>query len=156
MFALTPSADGRQIGIDALAEVDLRARAIGWLTSTFSAVSSGVPYEGHIRMGDAGQELVATAQNEAGTGVIVMGRLAERVSALPIQAQYRCGSTTRMVLWAAPCPVLVVPLGGKVDAMTIEPKMQMTGVEFPSRLANNQSPVFEAIRANAGNGNDAA
>lgn len=112
----TGSHHARQIGIDALDDVQLRGLAIDWLTSTFSRIAASIPYEGHIRMGDAGQELIANVRNESGPAVIVMGRLAERVNGLPIQAQYRCGSTTRMVLWAAPCPVLVVPLGVEVDA----------------------------------------
>lgn len=124
-FPSTSSENVRRIGIDALDEPELRERAIGWLRSTFSAVSPDVPYEGHVRMGDAGQELIATARSDSGPAVIVMARLGERVSALPIQAQYRCGSTTRMVLWAAPCPVLVVPLGwSEPDTFRMETQLQ--------------------------------
>ena len=151
------SMNGRQIGIDSLDEIDLRDRAIAWLTSTFSEVSGTTPYEGHIRLGDAGQELVATARNESGPAVIVMGRLGERVSTSPIQAQYRCGSTTRMVLWAAPCPVLVVPLGlSDVDAISMDTKVRMTYAELQSQRATYRAPALESIQGFAGNGNDAA
>ncbi|HJP59087.1 MAG TPA: universal stress protein [Gemmatimonadaceae bacterium] len=157
LFPSTRLADGRTIGIDALDEVDLRERAIAWLTSTFPAVSSTVPYEGHIRMGDAGQELIATARNESGPAVIVMGRLGERVSALPIQAQYRCGSTTRMVLWAAPCPVLVVPLGwGGVDGIAIDTRARVADIQVPNQRASNHTQVLESVRMYTGGGNDAA
>lgn len=157
LLASIPSAGGRQIGIDALDEVDLRDRAIGWLTSTFSAVNSGVAYEGHIRMGDAGQELIAAVRNESGHPVIVMGRLGERVSALPIQAQYRCGSTTRMVLWAAPCPVLVVPIGWRVvDDLSIDTTMPARHIHLPDLRAGNRAPVLESMQGYSGDGNDAA
>jgi nucleotide-binding universal stress UspA family protein len=157
VFRSTPLGDERSIGIDALDEPELRERAVAWLTSTFSAVSSEVPYEGHIRMGDAGQELIATARNGSGDSLIVMGRLGEHVSALPLQAQYRCGSTTRMVLWSAPCPVLVVPLGwGQLHSISIGANMRSTGNEFRPQRASYTAPALGSIHRHAGDGNDAA
>ncbi|NUO62248.1 MAG: universal stress protein, partial [Gemmatimonadaceae bacterium] len=69
----------------------------------------------HARVGDVGQEIMAGAQS-LDAGLIVMGRGGElprraRDDALPV------GSTTRMVTWAATCPVLVVP-GERVLAST--------------------------------------
>jgi hypothetical protein len=50
------------------------------------------------------------AREKPGSSVIVIGRVAETLPTPPSRAEYRCGSTTRMVLWAAPCPVFVVPM----------------------------------------------
>ena len=49
-------------------------------------------------------------REKPGSSVIVIGRVAETLPTPPSRAEYRCGSTTRMVLWAAPCPVFVVPM----------------------------------------------
>lgn len=141
-FASASSEHGRRIGIDALDEVELRELAIGWLTSTFSAISPAVPYEGLIRIGDAGQELIATARNDSGPAVIVMGRLGERVSALPVQAQHRCGSTTRMVLWSAPCPVLVVPQSNVLRA-ELDEVNDASSASFPA----SDPPTWSSMHA---------
>ena len=50
------------------------------------------------------------ARESSGLSVIVLGRVGEALPTPPSRAEYRCGSTTRMVLWAAPGPVFVVPL----------------------------------------------
>ena len=50
------------------------------------------------------------ARERPGSSVVVIGRVGEALPTPASSAEYRCGSTTRMVLWAAPCPVLVVPL----------------------------------------------
>ena len=50
------------------------------------------------------------AREDSDSSVIVIGRVAESAPKPPPHAEYRCGSTTRMALWAAPCPVAVVPL----------------------------------------------
>ena len=50
------------------------------------------------------------ARESPGSSVIVIGRVGESLPTPPPRAEYRCGSTTRMVLWAAPGPVFVVPL----------------------------------------------
>jgi nucleotide-binding universal stress UspA family protein len=71
-----------------------------------------------VRVGDPGQEIVAFA-HVAGADLIAMGRggdgpgapsppsapgaTASSSGAVPL------GSTTRLVMWAAPCPVLVLP-----------------------------------------------
>lgn len=50
------------------------------------------------------------ARESPGLSVIVIGRVGEALPTPPSRAEYRCGSTTRMVLWAAPGPVIVVPI----------------------------------------------
>lgn len=113
----TESADGeRSIGIDALDERALRMLASKWVASTISGAGATVPDASSIsdkpwiRIGDAGQELITMARDERGPSVIVMGRIGESLAVPPLHGQYRCGSTTRMVLWAAPGPVFVLPL----------------------------------------------
>jgi hypothetical protein len=60
-------------------------------------------------MGDAGQEIVATARR-SGADVIVVGRGGDRSHAEVPAGALCVGSAARLVLWAAPCPVLVLPL----------------------------------------------
>jgi nucleotide-binding universal stress UspA family protein len=105
-----PADRGRSIGLDALDQSDLQLLAREWVASTVSAAGATASDDPLIRIGDAGQELIATVRESPGSSVIVIGRLAESLLTPPSRAEYRCGSTTRMVLWAAPCPVFVVPL----------------------------------------------
>lgn len=60
-----------------------------------------------VRHGDPGQEVIAHARHAA-TDLIVVGRGA--LAAAGAEAAHACsaGSTTRLVLWAAECPVLVL------------------------------------------------
>ena len=120
--ASTLAENGRRIGIDALDETGLRELASGWLASTLSGVSPDVAYEQHVRIGDAGQELITSVRDKPSPAVIVLGRVGEDLAGLPMQSQYRCGSTTRMVLWSAPCPVIVVPLERReARTLSVEP-----------------------------------
>ena len=100
----------RSIGIDALNQDALYKLANAWVASTISAAGATEADESVIRIGDAGQELITMARESPGLSVIVMGRVGEALPTPPSRADYRCGSTTRMVLWAAPGPVFVVPL----------------------------------------------
>ena len=50
------------------------------------------------------------ARESPDSSVIVIGRVGESMPTPPSRAEYRCGSTTRMVLWAAPGPVFVLPM----------------------------------------------
>jgi hypothetical protein len=59
------------------------------------------------RFGDAGQETIRHAAR-SDTGLIVVGRSSEPRSTAGVAPN---GSTTRLTMWVAPCPVLV--LGGK-------------------------------------------
>jgi nucleotide-binding universal stress UspA family protein len=72
----------------------------------------------HVRVGDPGQEIVGFA-HAANVDLITIGRggdhavestaTAERAPASRPSAALPLGSTTRLVTWAAPCAVLVVP-----------------------------------------------
>jgi nucleotide-binding universal stress UspA family protein len=101
---------GRSIGIDALDQSALHMLASEWVALTVSAADATESDDPMIRIGDAGQELITMAREKPGSSVIVIGRVAETLPTPPSRAEYRCGSTTRMVLWAAPCPVFVVPM----------------------------------------------
>ena len=101
---------GRSIGIDALDQSALHMLASEWVASTISAAGATESDDSLIRIGDAGQELITLARESPGSSVIVIGRAGESLPTPPSRAEYRCGSTTRMVLWAAPGPVFVVPL----------------------------------------------
>jgi nucleotide-binding universal stress UspA family protein len=106
---------GRSVGIDALDQRDLHRLASDWVASTIAAAGATGSEDPTIRIGDAGQELITMAQEKPGSSVIVIGRVGETLPTLSSRAEYRCGSTTRMVLWAAPCPVFVVPLEAGLD-----------------------------------------
>jgi nucleotide-binding universal stress UspA family protein len=104
------TAGGRATGIDSLDEGALRALASEWLSSAILPSSAEGSTGRVVRLGDAGQELIASARDEEGSSVIVMGRARAADEYTDLTAAYRCGSTTRMVLWSAPGPVLVLPL----------------------------------------------
>ncbi|MEP7346194.1 MAG: universal stress protein, partial [Gemmatimonadaceae bacterium] len=68
-----------------------------------------------VHSGDAGQQIVAHACR-CGTDLIVMGP-GGNASAVPGCTEARhVGSTTRFVIWAAPCPVLALPRGSMAAA----------------------------------------
>jgi nucleotide-binding universal stress UspA family protein len=154
----TKSADaGRSIGIDALDDSALRTLARQWVASTISGAGATAVDEPSIRIGDAGQELITTARDEPGPTMIVMGRVGESFAVPPLRAQYRCGSTTRMVLWAAPGPVLVLPLeSSETHAQAFE--TQATGLDagVPARTVVLGTPALVSNKSYHHNGNDAA
>jgi nucleotide-binding universal stress UspA family protein len=140
-FASTWFENERRIGIDALDEATLRELASDWIASTFSAAGPSVPHEGQVRIGDAGQELITTVRDKPGAAVLVLGRVGEDLPGLPLQSQYRCGSTTRMVLWAAPCPVVVVPLERRhAHALTIGAPAGMLAARLPAQFMDDRVP----------------
>ncbi|MEO8579505.1 MAG: universal stress protein [Gemmatimonadales bacterium] len=96
----------RRVGIAALGDPDLTLMAEAWLKSGLSAVDEAVRSEAVVRWGDPGPELVAHAQQNA--ALLVIGRESNR-SPLVSAANFPSGSTTRYVVWSAPCPVLVLP-----------------------------------------------
>jgi nucleotide-binding universal stress UspA family protein len=126
--------DGRSIGIDALDESALRTLASQWLASTISEAGATASDQPAIRIGDAGQELITSARNEPGLSMVVMGRVGETLPKPPLRAQYRCGSTTRMVLWAAPGPILVLPLeSSEAHALPHAMQTQRLDMQVPTR-----------------------
>ena len=102
-------AHARRIGIDGLDQTSLQMLASKWVAGAVSSNGSPKSTAPVIRTGDPGPELVSAASDPGSSSIIVIGRLGESVPLRPSRGQYRCGSTTRMVLWAAPCPVMVVP-----------------------------------------------
>jgi nucleotide-binding universal stress UspA family protein len=131
----TGSADhGRSIGIDALDASALCTLAGQWIASTISESGATTGDQPSVRIGDAGQELIASARNEPAASVVVMGRVGETLPKPPARAQYRCGSTTRMVLWAAPGPILVLPLeSSETHALPHAMQTQRLDMQVPTR-----------------------
>jgi nucleotide-binding universal stress UspA family protein len=154
----TQSADYRRsIGIDALDEVALRTLANQWITSAISESGTMASDQPSIRIGDAGQELVASARNEPGPSVVVMGRVGETLPIPPLRAQYRCGSTTRMVLWAAPGPILVLPLeSSEAHALPFASQPRQLEMQAPMRREVALAPAVVSTEAWHHHGNDAA
>jgi nucleotide-binding universal stress UspA family protein len=105
----------RSTGIDSLDEEALRALASEWLASVVTRTGDERLHTRIVRVGDAGQELIASARGEAETVAIVMGRVRAAHPMRSSSNAARCGSTTRMVLWSAPGPVFVLPLESAVD-----------------------------------------
>lgn len=87
----------------------LRALAGEWvegvLRRTGAAASRATAV---IRLGDVGQQVVAHA-GEHDVGLIVIGRGGDARHADGVSGANPVGSTTRLVAWATPCPVLVLP-----------------------------------------------
>jgi nucleotide-binding universal stress UspA family protein len=99
----------RRIGIDGLDQTALQLLASSWITESVAGSGSARWSDPVIRLGDPGPEVIAAARETEGSPLIVIGRLGESVPLRASRGEYRCGSTTRMVLWAATCPVMVVP-----------------------------------------------
>jgi nucleotide-binding universal stress UspA family protein len=80
-----------------------------------------------IHPGDAGEEIVSHARR-SGAGLIVMGT-GERPLALRGDTHARhVGSTTRFVIWAAPCPVLALPRGAVAPTLRMRPARALDGL----------------------------
>ena len=63
-----------------------------------------------IGSGDPGQEIIRHARH-SNADLILIGRGGDASHASLPSGNFPLGSTTRLVLWAAPCAVLVLPLG---------------------------------------------
>lgn len=147
----------RSIGIDSLDDSALCTLAGQWIASTVSAAGLTTGDEPSIRIGDAGQELITMARQEDGLAVMVMGRVDESLPILTARPQYRCGSTTRMVLWAAPGPVLVLPLEfSETDALPFAMQTRHVDMHVPTASRNALTPPLVSTRSWHHNGNDAA
>lgn len=118
-----PSAasDVRLAGIEALGDEGVRAIAEDWLTSQLAKISA-TPGECEIRRGDPGPELVAHAQNNPGS-LLVVGRGPDRSPAPMSSTIFPSGSTTRYVVWSAPCPVLVLPAESESIARRVRARL---------------------------------
>lgn len=100
-----PREDGEQIA-DERALVGL-TRA--WLTEQLAKErGDGIRARAHVGVGDPGQEIVAEAHASRAV-LIVLGRASAPEDGVMPSGPFPLGSTTRLVTWAAPCAVLVVP-----------------------------------------------
>jgi nucleotide-binding universal stress UspA family protein len=145
------------IGIDALEQSALHTLAGEWVASTVSAAGATVSDEPLIRIGDAGQELIKMARENPGSSVMVMGRVAESLPTPPARAEYRCGSTTRMVVWAARGPVFVVPLERDVaGSLAFSTQTRGLDVRLPMNTQDANRPALLSPVGFHPDGGDAA
>jgi nucleotide-binding universal stress UspA family protein len=86
----------------------LRRRAQEWMVSELHAAGVG-PHgaSASVQSGDAGQ-LILRRAHDVRAGLIVIGRGGPPAASLASD-RVPVGSTARMVAWASPCPILVVP-----------------------------------------------
>jgi nucleotide-binding universal stress UspA family protein len=121
----------------------LQARARAWVDAMLDeAGPDGAWTAPAIRSGDAGQEIIRHAREQR-ADLIVLGRGGDACDAPAQGRRLPLGSTARLVLWAAPCPVLVLPL----DASPPPPSA-------PDRERGHQRPrrhVASLQSANSGN-----
>jgi hypothetical protein len=134
----------------------MRALAGEWVASTISASGAMGSSEPIIRIGDTGQELITIAREKGGLAVIVMGRVAESLPFAASRGQYRCGSTTRMVLWAAPGPVFVLPLESVDDVALPFGQARGLDIRFPAHAPAAALPASPSPRGWDYNGDGAA
>lgn len=111
--------DEEEGGEGSFGERALLDAAEGWLRQALRAAlvpeGRGAPL---VRVGEPGQEAIAAAR-EGGADLIVIGRGGDRAAAFspyphvsagaPLPPRQALGSTARMVMWAAPAPVLLLP-----------------------------------------------
>jgi nucleotide-binding universal stress UspA family protein len=87
----------------------LRDHARTWVEEMLDEAGPDGPWAAPIiRAGDAGQEIIRYVR-EHSTGLVVLGRGGDASNARS-PGPIPLGSTARLVLWAAPFPVLVLPL----------------------------------------------
>jgi nucleotide-binding universal stress UspA family protein len=135
----------------ALAWVDASLDNVGTRTSRVASV---------IGTGDPGQEIIRHAR-QSSTDLIVIGRGGDASHASSPSGAFPLGSTTRLVLWAAPCAVLVLPLESSVvprlPSGERERRRSTQVVEFGT--ATRKQPPFRpspAWRPRGSNGDGAA
>ena len=158
LLATRSPAIKRTIGIDALDQSSLELLASKWVNTTFAVAGATRTGDPLIRAGDPGQELIAAVREETVSSVIVIGRLGESVPNRPSRGQYTCGSTTRMVLWAAPCPVMVVPTEQGLawsESITL-PLSRLDALLPVGRDSKNQLLAMSTSDWRHAGGNDAA
>ena len=160
----SPTANGtgstpvaRTIGIDALDQAALRLLASKWIAGAVSADGTYKSSDPVIRIGDPAPELISAARGNQGSPIIVIGRLGESVPLRPSRGQYRCGSTTRMVLWAAPCPVIVVPTErGAAQSLPFTLPTSRFDAGLRAGATTGGLAMFSSTEWNPGDGGDAA
>ena len=148
----------RRVGLEALTELGLTSLAEEWLRSKLAEVEGGARAHVSVRWGDPGPELVSYAQEHA--ALLVVGRESQR-SPVVFAGNFPSGSTTRYVLWSAPCPVLVMPpIGATTNQRqrpSVVPQLQPTRL-FESSYSTpvRSSPVRRFGVRTGGDGDSAA
>lgn len=114
----------------------LHALAEQWLASQLPhARLPGGPVRSLVRHGDPGQEIIAYAR-QSEVDLIVVGRGALASAPTSTMQGTGAGSTARLVLWAADCPVLVL---GRAPV-----QLTPTIVTVESDARNRQGPFVVA------------
>ena len=97
------------------AEARLESLTHDWIASRVRQVNEGTRrVTSHVRIGDPGEQIVKFVQ-ASGADLVLVGRgRDERTVTASVDAEGNggalpLGSTSRLVLWASPCPVLVLP-----------------------------------------------
>jgi nucleotide-binding universal stress UspA family protein len=147
----------RRVGIEALSELGLTSLAEEWLKSRLAAVDGGACGRVSVRWGDPGPELVSYAQEHA--ALLVVGRESQR-SPVVFGGNFPSGSTTRYVLWSAPCPVLVMPPIGATTTQrprpSVMPQLQPTRLFESSYSTPVRSSSVRRFGVHAGGDGDSA
>jgi nucleotide-binding universal stress UspA family protein len=87
----------------------LHDRAREWVSQGMRASGAEAAVTSLVQTGDPGPEIIRHSRLRRGD-LIVVGRGGDSSHAGVPVGSLRVGSTTRLVLWAATCPVLVLPL----------------------------------------------
>ncbi len=126
----------------------LRDRASSWVDARLlDACTNPGAVRSIVCSGDPGQELIRHAQlNRA--SLIILGRGGDRSHAEVPVGSLKVGSTTRLVLWAATCPVLVLP----TDARRAPPNTPPRGRRERARLL--EFPPGPGVRSGANGTNE--
>jgi nucleotide-binding universal stress UspA family protein len=156
---------------DALDDMRLSVLARDWVSERLdSALAPPGRSVAIVRLGDPGEEIVAHAQN-GGADLVVLGRGgdAARGGSAPDardaseSGAFRCGSTARLLLWVAPCPVLVMPLQHVGSEPPERPRTlkryrpsDITSIAGSARGRTSGDAVPPAARRRRSDGNDAA
>ena len=134
----------------------LRDRAGEWVAGSLrEARVGGLCATSVVFSGDPGQELVRHAR-VGRSELIILGRGGDLSHAEVPVGSLKLGSTMRLVLWAAACPVLVLPTDAPrrpVDPSPRGERKRSRLLEFrPSRGPRNGKgqPLFPAARLDAG------
>ncbi|MEO8560800.1 MAG: universal stress protein [bacterium] len=107
--------DGEPVELYISGKARLESLTHDWLASQVRQASERARrVTTHVRIGDPGEQIVKFVHASGADLVLIgRGRDEQTVSASPdtigIGGALHLGSTSRLVLWAAPCPVLVLP-----------------------------------------------
>lgn len=87
----------------------LRERARAWVATLIDEAGTSVnQIKPVVMFGDPGTEIIRQAR-ERPADLVIVGRGGDATRASEPRSALPLGSTARLVMWAAPCPVLVLP-----------------------------------------------